>query len=144
MTRGLSPCAPLGTYPAQKKYRFLKRSSIFEEQPFSAAFLSSFSSLSQQLFSAAILSYHLAVVRGWWSAMNTFFERTLSQRFREEPPGSEISSKMGSSASFYWGTFFRVQNLIFVSPTQDSKANDKASKKVEFICLLMAKSMNPS
>ena len=32
----------------------------------------SFSQLaaSQQLFSAAILSYHLAVVRGWWSASN--------------------------------------------------------------------------
>ena len=28
--------------------------------------------------------YLLAVATGWWSAMNTFFERTLSQRFREK------------------------------------------------------------
>ena len=39
--------------------------SSFSQQPFSAALLSRF---SQQLFSAALLSYHLAVVRGWWSA----------------------------------------------------------------------------
>ena len=49
--------------------------SILSQQPFSAAFLSSF----QQPFSAAFLSsfsqlpspasYHLAVVRGWWSAI---------------------------------------------------------------------------
>ena len=58
--------------------------SSFTQQPFSAAFLSSLSQqlsqqlfsaaflsgFSQQLFSAAILSYHLAVVRGWWSAIN--------------------------------------------------------------------------
>ena len=63
--------------------------SSFSQQLFSAALLSSYSqqpflsyhlavvrgwwsasSLSQQLFSAAILSYHLAVVRGWWSASN--------------------------------------------------------------------------
>ena len=113
MTRGLSPGAPLGTYPAQKKKIFLKRSSISEGQLFSAAFLSS---LSQQLFSAAILSYHLAVVRGWWSAMNTFFERTLSQRFREEPPGSQISSKMGSSeALFTNGDFFQRYKISSLS-----------------------------
>ena len=41
--------------------------SSFSQQPFLAAFLSSF---SQQPFSAAFLSYHLAVVRGWWSAIN--------------------------------------------------------------------------
>ena len=128
VTRGLSPAATYQTYPAEKKRRnfkeeqHFKRSSIFEEQPFSAALLSSssqqlfsaalLSSLSQQLFSAAFLSsssqqlfsaaflssssqqlfsaallssssqqpflssysqqpflsYHLAVVRGWWSA----------------------------------------------------------------------------
>ena len=124
MTRGLSPAATYQTYPAEKKRRnfkeeqHFKRSSIFEEQPsksssfeqpFSAAFLSSFSqqlfsaaflssssqqpfsaallsslsqqlfsaallsSSSQQLFSAALLSYHLAVVRGWWSASNIIF-----------------------------------------------------------------------
>ena len=39
----------------------------FSAALFSAAFLSS---SSQQLFSAALLSYHLAVVRGWWSASN--------------------------------------------------------------------------
>ncbi len=58
--------------------------SSFFQQPVSAAFLSSasqqffqhpfpasfLSSLAQQPFSAAILSYHLAVVRGWWSAIN--------------------------------------------------------------------------
>ena len=53
--------------------------SSLSQQPFSAAFLSSvfqqcfsaafLSSLSQQPFSAAILSHHLAVVRGWWSAI---------------------------------------------------------------------------
>ena len=75
---------------------FLSSSS---QQLFSAAFLSS--SSHQQLFSAiillwsgvggqlvtsssaALLSYHLAVVRGWWSSMLPFFRRTLSQRFRE-------------------------------------------------------------
>ena len=41
--------------------------SSSSQQFFPAAFLSSF---SQQPFSAAILSYHLAVVRGWWSALN--------------------------------------------------------------------------
>ena len=46
---------------------FLSSSS---QQLFSAAFLSS---SSQQLFSAALLSYHLAVVRGWWSASNIIF-----------------------------------------------------------------------
>ena len=73
--------------------------SSFSQQPFSAALLSRF---SQQLFSAiillwsgvggplvtsssaALLSYHLAVVRGWWSSMLPFFRRTLSQRFREK------------------------------------------------------------
>ena len=49
---------------------FLSSSS---QQPFSAAFPSSF---SQQLFSAALLSYHLAWVRGWWSASN--FSQLLS------------------------------------------------------------------
>ena len=45
--------------------------SSFCQQLFSAALLSSFvSSSSQQPFSAAILSYHLAVARGWWSAIN--------------------------------------------------------------------------
>ena len=54
--------------------------SRFSQQPFSAALLSSssqqlfsaalLSSSSQQPFSAALLSYHLAVVRGWWSASN--------------------------------------------------------------------------
>ena len=109
VTRGLSPDWVHQTKPTLRKKReeILKRSNIFEEQPFSqqlfsSAFLSSFlSSSSQQLFSAAFLSsssqqlfpsYHLAVVRGWssainiillWSTMNTFFERTLSQRFRE-------------------------------------------------------------
>ena len=113
VTRGLSPAVTHQTYPAEKKRRILKRSSIFEEQRsqqlfsadflsslsqqlFSAALLSSFSqqlfsaallsslsqqlfsaallsSLSQQLFSAALLSYHLAVVRGWWSASNIIF-----------------------------------------------------------------------
>ena len=53
VTRGLSPAALRRTYPAQKKNRFLQRGSIFEEQPFSAVFLSS---LSQQPFSAAFLS----------------------------------------------------------------------------------------
>ena len=59
VTRGLSPAATYQTYPAEKKRRnfkeeqHFKRSSIFEEQPFSAALLSSF---SQQLFSAAFLS----------------------------------------------------------------------------------------
>ena len=75
--------------------------SSFSQQPFSAALLSSFSQqpfsaallgrFSQQLFSAiillwsgvggqlvtsssaALLSYHLAVVRGWWSASNIIF-----------------------------------------------------------------------
>ena len=82
--------------------------SSLSQQPFSAALLSSFSqqpfsaflsSSSQQLFSAAFLSsssqqpfsvvsyeHHVAVVRGWWSAMTTFFERTLSQRFWENSP----------------------------------------------------------
>ena len=52
---------------------FLSSSS---QQLFSAAFLSSSSqqlfsaAFPQQLFSAALLSYHLAVVRGWWSASN--------------------------------------------------------------------------
>ena len=36
-------------------------------QLFSAAFPSSF---SQQLFPEAFLSHHLAVVRGWWSAID--------------------------------------------------------------------------
>ena len=87
--------------------------SSSSQQLFSAAFLSSLSqqlfsadflsSSSQQLFSAiillwsgvggqlvtsssaALLSYHLAVVRGWWSSRLPFFRRTLSQRFREKP-----------------------------------------------------------
>ena len=41
--------------------------SSFSQQLFSAAF---FSSSSQQPFSTAILSYHLAVARGWWPAIN--------------------------------------------------------------------------
>ena len=59
VTRGLSPAATYQTYPAEKKRRnfkeeqHFKRSSIFEEQPFLAAFLSS---LSQQPFSAAFSS----------------------------------------------------------------------------------------
>ena len=54
--------------------------SSFSQQLFSAALLSSssqqtlsaafLSSLCEQLFSTAILSYHLAVVRGWWSAID--------------------------------------------------------------------------
>ena len=68
--------------------------ALLSSPPFSAALLSSssqqlfsaalLSSSSQQLFSAALLSYHLAVVRGWWSSMLPFFRRTLSQRFREK------------------------------------------------------------
>ena len=46
--------------------------SSLSQQPFSAAFLSNF---SHQLFSAAILSYHLAVVSGWWSAINIILLR---------------------------------------------------------------------
>ena len=42
-------------------------SQQFFQHPFPAAFLSS---LAQQPFSAAILSYHVAVVRGWWSEIN--------------------------------------------------------------------------
>ena len=48
--------------------------SSFSQQPFSAALLSS---SSQQIFSAALLSYHLAVVRGWWSASNIIFSSSL-------------------------------------------------------------------
>ena len=65
--------------------------SSFSQQLFSAALLSSlsqqlfsaalFSSLSQQLFSAALLSYHLAVVRGWWSASNIIFSSSSQQLF---------------------------------------------------------------
>ena len=62
-------------------------SAAFFQQPFSAAFLSSFQQLFSavlgagtrelfqqpfsalsQLFSAAFLCYHLAVFMGWWSA----------------------------------------------------------------------------
>ena len=52
--------------------------SSSSQQPFSAAFLSS---SSQQLFSAALLSYHLAVVRGWWSASNIIFSSSSQQLF---------------------------------------------------------------
>ena len=65
--------------------------SSFSQQPFSAALLSSLSqqlfsaallsSLSQQPFSAALLSYHLAVVRGWWSASNIIFSSSSQQPF---------------------------------------------------------------
>ena len=65
--------------------------SSFSQQPFSAALLSSssqqpfsaalLSSLSHQLFSAALLSYHLAVVRGWWSASNIIFSSSSQQLF---------------------------------------------------------------
>ena len=57
--RARSPAATYQTYPAEKKRRnfkeeqHFKRSSIFEEPPFSAALLNS---SSQQLFSAALLS----------------------------------------------------------------------------------------
>ena len=63
-TRGLSPDVARQSYPAQKK-----RSSIFEEQPFSAAFVSSHPHRGQGL---AVLLWH------------AFFERTLSRRFREQ------------------------------------------------------------
>ena len=88
--------------------------SSLPQQPFSAAFLSSH---SQQPFSAIILLWsgvggqllsssccgqglvvtyyhHLAVVRGWWSAVHTFFRRTLSQRFREKMRKSCFLSDM--------------------------------------------------
>ena len=78
------------------------------QQPVSAATFSSHSQLSsccgqglvvsychQRLSSSAIiimllwsgvggqlLSHHVAVVRGWWSAIDTFFRRTLSRSFR--------------------------------------------------------------
>ena len=65
--------------------------SSFSQQLFSAALLSSLSqqlfsaallsSLSQQPFSAALLSYHLAVVRGWWSASNIIFSSSSQQLF---------------------------------------------------------------
>ena len=70
----------------KKKHRFLKLSQQLFQQPFSAGLLSSSSqqpfspailssaafldSLSQHPFSAGTLSYHLAVVKGGWSAIN--------------------------------------------------------------------------
>ena len=88
----LFSAALLSSYSQQPFSAALLSSS--SQQIFSAALLSSssqqlfstaiLSSLSQQLFSAALLSYHLAVVRGWWSSMLPFFRRTLSQRFREK------------------------------------------------------------
>ena len=54
----------------KKKNRFPRRAS------FSKSSLS-LSSPFQQLF----LGYHLAVVKGWWSTISTFFERTLGCAF---------------------------------------------------------------
>ena len=49
-----------------------------------------------------VVSYkhHLAVVKGWWSAMNTFFERTLAQRFREQCTTITFTFAKASSALF--------------------------------------------
>ena len=86
VTRGLSAAATRQTYPASKK----RRTEFEQKQHFRrAAFLSAalLSNLSQQLFSAALLSslsqrstsslsqqlflsYHLFVVKGWWSAID--------------------------------------------------------------------------
>ena len=72
MTRGLSPAGVHQTYLRKKEERrkkFAEKPEAFihnhSQQPFSAALL------FQQLFSAAILSYHLAVVRGRWSAIES-------------------------------------------------------------------------
>ena len=86
------------------------------QQPCSAAFLSS---LSQQLFSAAFLSsflsYHLAVVRGWWSATNTFFERTLSQPFRENTHFCNRGLQLSFTSTFSWGGQGVLQSYLLMS-----------------------------
>ena len=128
MTRGLSPAATHQTYPAEKKRRNFKEEqhfrraavsaallSRFSQQPFSAALLSSFSqqpfsaallsSSSQQIFSAALLSYHLAVVRGWWSASNIIFSSSLS------------SSSQQLFSVWSWG-WWSASNIIFSSSSQ--------------------------
>ena len=51
---------------SQQPFSATLLSCSHSQQPFSAAILSS---SSQQPFSAALLSDHLAVVRGWWSAI---------------------------------------------------------------------------
>ena len=61
---------------------FLRSSS---QQLFSAAFLSSF-------LSAALLSYHLAVVRGWWSASNFSQQLSLSSLSQELFSAAFLSS----------------------------------------------------
>ena len=100
------------------------------QQLFSAAFLSS---LSQQLFSAALLSYHLAVVRGWWSSMLPFFRRTLSQRFREKKTKKKTKKTKDLATSpgirvvletlfflffcFFWfSRVFAVSGFIWINP----------------------------
>ena len=102
--------------------------SSFSQQLFSAALLSSF---SQQLFSAASSAIFLLWSRvggqlltssscgqglvGWWSTMNTFFERTLSQRFREKSADCDL---------WPFSTTFR-----FTAPASDFEATRKNTRK---------------
>ena len=83
--------------------------SSLSHQLFSAAFLSS---LSQQPFSTAILTYHLAVVMGWWPAINIIFERTLSQRFREKKGTLNASYTMGEDPGNTQSAFFWAFGLV--------------------------------
>ena len=74
--------------------------SSFSQQLFSAAFLSS---SSQQQFSAPVsqhpfLSYHLAVVRGWWSASSL----ALLSSFSQQLFSAAILSNLFSAIILLW------------------------------------------
>ena len=70
--------------------------------------------------SAALLSYHLAVVRGWWSSMLPFFRRTLSQRFRE----NYVTKKKGHGQTRAMG---QEPNIIRLAMTELEKVQDPQS-----------------
>ena len=84
--------------------------SSFSQQPFSAALLSRF---SQQIFSAALLSYHLAVVRGWWSASNIIFSSSLSSSSQQI-----FSAALRSYHLAVVRGWWSASNIIFSSSSQ--------------------------
>ena len=115
MTRGLSLDWVHQTYPAEKKELILKRSNIFEEQPFSQQLFSAalLSSLSQQLFSAASLgslsqqpSSAIIFSQQFFSAVfvSSSSQQPLSAAFLSSHP--QVSSFLSSLSQQFFSAVF--------------------------------------